>query len=793
MIGEETSMTRHSNSNETPRRARLLALCLAIPLAVQAAPPQISGYAPAPLANYSAEQVVTVFGGGFAAGIAASVTGPDGRTTLLSSAKVKVESSSKVLLTARFRVAGTYQLRLTNREGTAGPVAIPVTDAPQPVIIGHSPAPVLRSDAEQIITFQGSGFRNNLSLTVAQPSGGGPTIYGLPIRNLTATQFQASMKLDRLGGYSVYVNDPDGAQSKPYNFQVSRIISTPAVSGVAPAVIRAASGIQKVMVTGSGFVDGLSVVLLLPYGGTLVPAPHQIRVLSATSLQLEMEFPVDGAYQLRVVNPDSGQTQDFAFTVSPALVSRLSLNGVEPAAVTASLPGQLLTFSGKGFGPGLFVMMIAPGGGVTYFGGDQVLNLSSSSFQISASLVSPGDYLFQAYNSTLEQTNAFKLTVGTPASGPVLSLYHPLVFTLGPQAQVVTLLGQNLKPGLTASVVLPDGRGPLPVEVLADSVSATGLQVRLALALEGLYTFQVTNPDGAQSAPFGVRTSTPGPSTPVLTGYAPSPLAAGPETRTLILSGSDFVQGLKITVTWPDGTTHLIPDAQVGSVSFARVLLNVALPQTGTYLINLVNPDTSQAPDLAVEVVEPSMDSVITSYLPGTPRPSLATQTLSIQGSGFAEGLSLSVTAPDGSNTVISGAAIQAVTTTSFLALVNLPVAGDYTLRVINPDGTVSAGFPLVCSSTWSQPVVTLVQLATLLSSDEPQTVTMRGLDLRPGFTVELYRAETLMETIAASAITRDETGDWHYPAVFLTPGRYSVRVINPDGASSVNYDFEVQ
>jgi hypothetical protein len=777
----------------TLRRARLLSLCLAIPLAVQAAPPQISGYAPAPLANYSAEQVVTVFGSGFASGITASLAGPDGRATVLSSSKVQVASSSKLLLSARFRVAGTYQLSLSNREGSAGPVAIPVTDAPQPVIIGHSPAPVLRSDAEQIITFQGSGFRNNLSLTVAQPSGGGPTIYGLPIRNLTATQFQASMKLDRLGGYSVYVNDPDGAQSKPYNFQVSRIISQPEVSGVAPAVIRAASGIQKVIVTGSGFADGLSLVLSLPYGATLVPANYQVRVLSTTSLQLELEFPVDGAYQVRVVNPDGGQTQDLAFTVAPPVASSLSLSGVEPAYVTAGLSGQTLTFHGKGFGPGLFVAMIAPGGGVTYFGDSQVLNLTNTSFQITASLISPGDYLFQAYSAVLEQTNTFKLSVGSPASGPVLSLYDPLTFTLGSQPQVVTLLGQNLKPGLTASVVLPDGRGPLPVEVVADSVSASGLQVRLVISMEGLYTFQVTNPDGGQSAPFGVRTSTPGPSTPVLTSYAPISLAAGPEMRTLILSGSDFVQGLKVKLTLPDGTQEEVPDSHVGSVTFSRVLLNVVLSQTGTYIISLVNPDSSQAPDLAVEVAEPSTASVITSYLPGTPRPSLATQTLSIQGSGFEAGLSLALTAPGGSTTVVSGAAIQAVTTTSFLALVNLPIPGDYTLRVINADGTLSAGFPLVVSATWSQPVITLVKLATLLSSEEPQVVSIRGLDLRPGFSVQLYRTDTLLETIPGSAITRDEAGEWHFPAVFPTAARYSVRVINPDGASSVGYDFEVQ
>jgi hypothetical protein len=91
---------------------------------------------------------------------------------------------------------------------------------------------------------------------------------------------------------------------------------------------------------------------------------------------------------------------------------------------------------------------------------------------------------------------------------------------------------------------------------------------------------------------------------------------------------------------------------------------------------------------------------VASSISPTTPSPSSGSQTLTVYGSGFQSGLTVTVFAPGGGSSTVSGAQIQSVTSTSFQLSVVLNSAGTWGIRVNNPDGTQSSmfNFTVQCS-----------------------------------------------------------------------------------------------
>jgi hypothetical protein len=64
-----------------------------------------------------------------------------------------------------------------------------------------------------------------------------------------------------------------------------------------------------------------------------------------------------------------------------------------------------------------------------------------------------------------------------------------------------------------------------------------------------------------------------------------------------------------------------------------------------------------------------------------------------VSGAGFQSGLTVFITFPGGGSTTLSGAQIQSVNNNSFVMLATLGTAGNWTIRVNNPNGTQSNTF----------------------------------------------------------------------------------------------------
>jgi hypothetical protein len=83
----------------------------------------------------------------------------------------------------------------------------------------------------------------------------------------------------------------------------------------------------------------------------------------------------------------------------------------------------------------------------------------------------------------------------------------------------------------------------------------------------------------------------------------------------------------------------------------------------------------------------------VTSILPAAPTLSVSSQTLTVNGTGFQSGLTVTAFPPGGGSLALSGSQIQSVTSASFNLTITLNSAGTWGIRVNNPDSQQSATF----------------------------------------------------------------------------------------------------
>jgi len=89
----------------------------------------------------------------------------------------------------------------------------------------------------------------------------------------------------------------------------------------------------------------------------------------------------------------------------------------------------------------------------------------------------------------------------------------------------------------------------------------------------------------------------------------------------------------------------------------------------------------------------------ISQVSPSSPSASSTPRTLTVYGSGFQSGLTVTAIPPSGTSFTISGSQIQNITSTSFQMTVTLNTAGTWAIRVNNPDGQQSSLYLFVVTS----------------------------------------------------------------------------------------------
>jgi hypothetical protein len=563
-----------------------------------------------------------------------------------------------------------------------------------------------------------------------------------------------------------------------------------AISSISPSSPTAGPNNQTVTVNGSGFQAGLTISAGFPGGGGTTLSGSQIQSVTATSVQMIITLSGAGAWTIKVNNPDGGQSNTFGFNVNAA-VSTPGIVSVSPGTPTASGSNQTVTVFGSQFQSGLTVTVGFPGGGGTTLSGSQIQSVTATSFQMLITLSGSGAWTIKANNPDGGQSNTFSFSVTAAVSSPNISSISPGTPTASGSNQTVTVSGSQFQNGLTVTVGFPGGGGTTLSGSQIQSVTASSFQMVITLGSAGAYTIKVNNPDGGHSNTFGFNVNA-AVSTPSISSISPATPTASGSNQTVTVFGSQFQSGLTVTVGFPGGGGTTLSGSQIQSVTASSFQMIITLGGAGTYTIKVNNPDGGQSSTFSFSVNAAVSTPSIGSISPGTPTASGSNQTVTVSGSQFQTGLTVTVGFPGGGGTTLSGSQIQSVTAGSFQMIITLSGSGTWTIKANNPDGGQSNTFSFSVNAAVSTPNIGSISPGTPTTSGSNQTVAVSGSQFQSGLTVTVGFPGGGGTTLSGSQIQSVTASSFQMIITLGGAGTYTIKVNNPDGGHSNTFSFNV-
>ena len=130
------------------------------------------------------------------------------------------------------------------------------------------------------------------------------------------------------------------------------VVSTPDIRSVSPASPGRSSKLQRLAVSGTDFLEGLTLMITTPGGQSQRFAGNDILNRRQTTFEVDALLDTGGEYSLVVTNTDGGTSRPFVLVVQdgpPAPASKPTIESVTPAKVTKSNTPQTFTVRGTRF------------------------------------------------------------------------------------------------------------------------------------------------------------------------------------------------------------------------------------------------------------------------------------------------------------------------------------------------------------------------------------------------------------------------------------------------------------
>ncbi|KAF5091239.1 IPT/TIG domain protein [anaerobic digester metagenome] len=301
---------------------------------------------------------------------------------------------------------------------------------------------------------------------------------------------------------------------------------------------------------------------------------------------------------------------------------------------------------------------------------------------------------------------------------------------------------------------------------------------------------RVVNPDGQSNAEDVVFSiSHP---VPVVISVNPDSGLTSEESVEVTITGSGFLDGCVLHLRDSESGEIIVTSGQTvvteegNSVCGSFDLSGVT---AGNYVVRVVNPDgQSNVEDVVFSISHPV--PVVISVNPDSGLTSEESVEVTVTGSGFLDGCVLHLRDPESGEIVVNsgptgvnegGTSVQGIFDLSGLSV------GDYVVRVVNPDGQMSAG-DVVFSVGHPTPVVISVNPDSGLTSEESVEVTITGSGFLDGCILHLRDPESgeIVVTSGPTVVTEEGTSvQGTFDLSGVTAGNYLVRVVNPDGQSN--------
>lgn len=180
-------------------------------------------------------------------------------------------------------------------------------------------------------------------------------------------------------------------------------------------------------------------------------------------------------------------------------------------------------------------------------------------------------------------------------------------------------------------------------------------------------------------------------STPVVTHVAPATPAVSARAQVLSIHGKEFMAGLTLAVTTPEGQTDTFTGSAIQARTETSFQVSLMFATPGRYQFVVTNTDGGTSEPFALEVAARKTSPaapVIERVTPSEPTAHPEPQLLRVDGQRFESGLRAIVTDETGAE--LPEVSVTKVTPRSFELRVRLDKAARYELVVNNPSGAVS-------------------------------------------------------------------------------------------------------
>ena len=556
----------------------------------------------------------------------------------------------------------------------SGSVSFTITSAPSISTLNPSSAIQGQANISNLVIIGG----NFAATPIVNWTMGGSTTPLAVSSGSTSNQISVavpSVLLTSAGNATITVTDAtSGVTSTGFSFP----IAAPTVSAVGPAATLASNpNPVTITVNGTNFIspgnsgNGVgSVVTFTPPGSGTTPVALTTGFGSST--QLTATIPTylltsSGTAQIGVSNTSTVSAGSFSFTIS----SPLTLTSVSPNSATAGAKDQTLTLTGT------FPNSISPV--VNWKVGNTTTNLlitASMTTTTSITATLPATLITAGQTATISVTDSItgvsSASLPFTVNGPVLSsavtaagspVAGVTYVTAGANQTTLTLTGSNFitatnsnsQVGSIVTWCLSGCNGGAPSYLTPSNITSTSITVIIPasfLSTSGTVAVGVVNSPGLNPTFTQTFTINAG---PTISSVTPSSVIEGPTSDLqIVLRGTGFPTS-NLEVDWTlNGTTHpLVIAAGSTSTTITATISKTYLTTSGTATI--VVKDNSQG------VVSPAFNftvasgPAITGVNPATLiLGSTAAQTLTINGTNFVSGDTVSWTPAGGLTTTLS-------------------------------------------------------------------------------------------------------------------------------------------
>jgi hypothetical protein len=687
-------------------------------------------------------------GTGFNSGSVASVNGvsvPTQSTNLGLLAQVPASALT---------TPGTAQVLVTN-SGQQSSNALPLTILAPLSVTSLSPSIIGAGSPQFTLTVNGTGFDPSTIVTW----GAGGAVIDLTTTFVSGTQLNAIVPaalVAQVGTANVGVTDTRGrfvANTLPFSIVAPLMITNlnPSSAMVGTAV--------NLTITGVGFnggqttTPGLTAVVVHPqvlFGTTAI----SVTPVSDTQINVTIPATVNSVMgiipvSVRAASGLVSNSLPFNAFLNPIITS------INPSGVSIGANGSVLTVNGIYFQSGAAIVLNGATLPTTFISTTQ-LTAPLPSFSAAGSetvvVVNPGGFA----------SNTVGLGVGgARSSPPTLTLISPTAVSAGGTGFTLTAMGT----GFVSGAVISFG-GTNLVTTFVSSGQLTGVVPSGLIAQSANVPVYVINPDGTLTNSLTLAVT----GRPVIISLNPSSASVGAATFTLNVTGSGFKTGALVSFNGITLTTTFLNGGQL-TASVPASMLKTA----GSFPVVVTNLDGT-ASDPVPFAVNPF---ALISINPATGTAGGPAFTLTLTGTGFVSGASVSFNGSTLGTTFVNSTTLTASVSASLIA-----TAGTAPVTVTNPDGSVAGPVTFTIQSG-----LTLVSInpTTLPANSKATSIAATGTGFVQGSTI-VFNGAAIATTFGSSTSL---TGT--IPASQLVQtGPVSVTVTNPNGGTSNSLTFTV-